>query len=57
MELGITGSKLPGFLTGSVATRLVSDTFMTLLKWLVHDISISIEKLASFGNSFFSSRP
>ena len=54
MELGVTGPKLPGFLTDSVATRLVSDTFMTLLKWLVHDISISIEKLASFGNSFFS---
>ena len=53
-ELGFTSAQIATFLSGSVAARIQSDTFISLLKWLLDDVSVSVDKLASFGGSFFS---
>ena len=54
--MGVPGAKLPTFMCDGVASALVNDpeTFMTLLTWLLTDVNVSVDKLASFGGSFFS---
>ena len=53
-EFTIPTSKFPTLLSNSVAAAIEKPDFWTLLKWLLTDRNVSIDKLASFGESFFS---